>query len=74
MHCNFLFSNHIVLGILFGYLNSEGVCCLSLSSLQAANIRTFKKMMNAVSDFCNVPFFLFLVRKENVIYDISLGF
>ena len=42
MHGNSL-SNHIVLGILFGYLNSKGVCCLSLSNLQAANIRTFKK-------------------------------
>lgn len=30
--------------------------------------------MNAVSDFCNVPFFFFLVRKDNVIYDISVGF
>ena len=67
-------SNHIVLGILFGYLNSKGVSCLSLSNLQAANIRTFLKMMNAVSDFCNVPFFFFLVRKENVKYDISVGF
>ena len=30
--------------------------------------------MNAVSYFCNVPFFFFLALKENVIYDISLGF
>lgn len=44
MHGNSLsLSNHIVLGILFGYLNSKGVSCLSLSNLQAANIRTFKK-------------------------------
>ena len=34
----------------------------------------FKKFCKVVYFFCNVPFFFFLVRKENVMNDISLGF